>query len=260
MRAYEWFDAQSLKFIDAVVLVNKGMLINPKLKNLRGVNFHVVNNGIPISSDSSGHSQGNLTNQPFNHLDKEVVDFCQEGFTLGSIGRLSSEKGFLYLIDAVKHARKSFNDLRLVIIGEGEDRKLIEGKIVDCDLEKAVLLPGYKRDARRYLKLFDAYVISSLTEGLPISLLEAMEAKIPVIATMVGGIPDVLDDGAAGLLVKPADSRELFNAIACLRRDPLPAQNRVSYAAKVLKERYSSHTMAERYSDVYRSVLAERLA
>ena len=177
MRVYEWLDAHSLKFIDAVVLVNKGMLHSPRLINIRGVNFQVVNNGIPISSCSSILSQANLTNQPFNNLYKKVVDFSQGGFILGTIGRLSSEKGFLYLIDAVKQARTSFDDIRLVIIGEGEDRKLIEEKIIECKLEKHVMMPGYIKEAKHYLKLFNAYVISSLTEGLPISLLEAMEAR-----------------------------------------------------------------------------------
>jgi glycosyltransferase involved in cell wall biosynthesis len=255
MWVYEWLDAHSLKFIDAVVLVNRGMLSNLRLKNLHGVNFHVVNNGIPISISSSGFSRGNLISQPYNNLDKTIIKFCQGGYTIGSIGRLSSEKGFLYLIDAVKQAKKFFGDLRLVIIGEGEDRKPIEEKIVECNLKKDVLLPGYKKDARRYLKLFDAYVISSLTEGLPISLLEAMEAKIPVIATRVGGIPDVLDDGEAGLLVKPFDSRELFDALVFLRKNPESAEKRVSYASKTVSKNYSSHAMAERYREVYRFVL-----
>ena len=259
MGLYEWLDAHSLKFIDAVVLVNKGMLCHPRLKNISGVNFHIVNNGISLSLAPSAFTTPKLTTQPFNNLDKSIVEFCQSGFTIGSIGRLTSEKGFLYLVDAVRQARTSFGDIRLVIIGEGEDRKQIEKKIVEFNLENYVLLPGYKREARHYLKLFGAFVIPSITEGLPITLLEAMEAETPIIATRVGGIPDVLDDGAAGLLVKSSDSQDLSKAIICLRKDSHSALRRVLCASKIVKERYSSQAMADGYSAIYPSVMPNQL-
>jgi glycosyltransferase involved in cell wall biosynthesis len=257
MRIYEWVDAHSLKFMDAVVLVNRGMLSHPWLKNISHAKLNVVNNGISLTSasGSSALPSEKVISQDFIDLDKRIVEFCQGGFTLGSIGRFSSEKGFIYLIEAVSISRETFGDIRLVIIGEGEERKALRKKIAECGLEKQVLLPGYKREARQYLKLFDVFVMSSLVEGLPMSLLEAMEARVPIIATQVGGIPEVLDDGEAGLLVKPADSQGMSKAIGCLRNDPQSGLGRVSYAAKIVAKRYSSQAMAERYREVYRSAL-----
>ena len=102
------------------------MLSHPRLKKMRGADFFVVNNGIPLSSISSILPPGNLTTQPFNHLDKTIVEFCQRGFTLGATGRLSSGKGFDILLDAVQKVVKTNPEVRLVILGEGGERGALE--------------------------------------------------------------------------------------------------------------------------------------
>ena len=214
----------------------------------------------------------NLVNQPFNQydcppshlltlsssitadLDQYIIGFCQQGFTIGSIGRLSPEKGYIYLIEAIRKALDSFEDLRLVIIGEGGDRKLLERKIAGLKLQSHVLLPGYQKYAKKYLKYFDAFVISSLTEGLPISLLEAMQARVPIISTRVGGIPEVLENGEAGLLVDSGKISELRDAITETRKNKGSVSYRTKKAASIIGKKYSSHMMAKRYLEVYQSV------
>ena len=195
----------------------------------------------------------NLVNQPFNQydcppshllnlsssitagLDQDIIEFCQKSFTIGSIGRLSPEKGYLCLVEAFRKALEDFKDLRLVIIGEGEERKILEKRIAELNLENRVLLPGYRKDAKRYLGLFDVFVLSSLTEGLPITLLEAMQERVPIIATKVGGIPDVLEQGKAGLLIQPGKSRELYSAILTVRKEKLVVASFIEKATSVLK-------------------------
>lgn len=262
MRIYEWLDIRSLPYIDAVVLVNKNMLSSPRLRNLRGVNFFVINNGIP-SSDANPHSDfPDLSLIPNTHLDREILSFCRQGFVIGSIGRLSKEKGYTYLLDAVQLLVQEKMDVRLVLIGEGYERKNLEAQIETNNLNDRVLLAGYREDARQYIPFFKIYTIPSLTEGLPITLLEAMQAKVPIVASAVGGIPEVLLNGQAGLLVKPADSDQLAEAFSIIyhnsivTEDGRHADEMIDVAYHRVKNHYGSKAMARGYFDLYKKVAA----
>jgi glycosyltransferase involved in cell wall biosynthesis len=295
---YEWLQKKSLRHMDAVVLVHKGMLSHPKLKKLKGINFHIVHNGIPVDSHSAPSQSLNVptsssqtfsrsvsspshppTFAPSEPLDTKILDFCSKGFTIGSIGRLSTEKGYKYLIEAfsllikkdktnqpvnhltnprVDHStNKPFDHLtnaKLVIIGEGYERKLLEELVVKYKLKYKVLLPGYRDNAKHYLPYFNAFVISSLTEGLPITLLEAMQAKVPIVATSVGGIPDALSNGEAGILVDPKNPESLAEAIDQLYHNESFCFRLTSAAYQRALECYTRTKMASDYLKVYRRV------
>jgi len=246
-RIYEWLQRKSLRHIDAVVLVHRGMLSNPELKKVRGVHFHIVNNAIPFDPATQQTQQTQQT------LDRTIVQFCQQGFTLGSIGRLSPEKGYNYLIEALDRLVKDGLDARLVIIGEGGERGSLERLASELGIADRVLLPGYRDGAKRYLPLFNVFVLSSLTEGLPITLLEAMRAGTPVAATRVGGIPDVL--GEAGILVQPESPVALAEAIGRIQGNEALASRLSAAARRAFEDRYSSATMAAGYLNVYQSLL-----
>ena len=243
MKAYEWLDTKSLRYIDAVVVVNKAMLTNTGLKSQNGVNLSVANNGIP-PHDSDIHP---------NTLDEKIINFCRQGFVVGSIGRLSTEKGFDYLIEAVRLLVKKGVNIKLVIIGEGYKRPELQQKIGDLNLSDKVFLPGYSENARQYLPFFNLFVLSSLTEGLPITLLEAMQAKIPIVATKVGGIPDVLEDGKTGVLVSHYNAADLAEGILSLYKDEGLRDELAAKAEQALKKEYTSSIMARNYYDVYKS-------
>jgi glycosyltransferase involved in cell wall biosynthesis len=247
-RIYEWLQRKSLKHIDAVVLVHRGMLSNPELKKVRGVHFHIVNNAIPFDPATQQTQQTQQT------LDRTIVQFCQQDFTLGSIGRLSPEKGYNYLIEALDRLVKDGLDARLVIIGEGGERGSLERLASELGIADRVLLPGYRDGAKRYLPLFNVFVLSSLTEGLPITLLEAMRAGTPVAATRVGGIPDVL--GEAGILVQPESPVALAEAIGRIQGNEALASRLSAAARRALKVRFSSPVMASGYLKIYQSVLS----
>ena len=264
-RIYEWLDTLSFKFIDAVVLVSNTMKSHPRLKSLNGNNIHVIPNGIPIPdstvtqfNDSTTHpfnqspiQFNNSTNQPF---DKEIEAFCSKGFTIGSIGRLSTEKGYKHLVGALGILIKEGIDARLVIIGEGYQRYYLEGLVDELGLSGRVMLPGYRDNAKQYIPRFNAFAISSLTEGLPITLLEAMQAKVPIVATDVGGIPEVLQNGTAGVLVQSSDSNEFAEALARLYHHAQWARELTNIAYKTAVTDFSSQKMAEQYLDIYQAV------
>lgn len=258
---YEWLQRKSLKRIDAVVLVNQGMLSNPRLGKLKGVNFHIVNNGIPLAPPTTrplDHSTtrpiNHLTNQPFDSIDQTIPSFCQGGFTIGAIGRLSTEKGFRYLIEAFSLLSKEIPDARLVIIGEGYERELLESLAAKLKISDKALLPGYRPEARKYLPCFSVFVISSLTEGLPITLLEAMEARVHVVATAVGGIPEVLDRGNCGILVPPGDPLHLADGILSIYRKNAENSDVANKAFDQVLKNYSSKSMAQKYAELYGEV------
>lgn len=258
MRLYEWLDSKSLRFIDAVVLVNKAMKSNPKLKKRKGMNLYVVNNGIPTPGPETS-TQVNPNpiqlGQSTQFLDQTIIDFCKKGFTIGSIGRLSAEKGYRYLIEALELLVKGGINARLVIIGEGYERDYLERLVAQFGLPDRVMLPGYRDNAREYIPYFNAFAISSLTEGLPITLLEAMQAKLPIVATEVGGIPDVLKNGCAGLLTQPGKPDALGEAISHIYHDVKLANERANIAYQRVATHYASKTMALRYLDIYSELI-----
>jgi glycosyltransferase involved in cell wall biosynthesis len=110
-------------------------------------------------------------------------------------------------------------DARFIIAGEGELRSALERQIKDYHLEKHVLLAGFRPDVLSLHKAFDIFVMSSVTEGLGTSLLDAMAAGKPIVATRAGGIPEVVADGETGLIVAPRDHEALAEAIIRLLKD-----------------------------------------
>ena len=114
-------------------------------------------------------------------------------------------KGQRHLIDAAALVVQHVPDARFVIAGEGELRPALERQIQEHHLEKHVMLPGFRPDVLSLHKAFDIFVMSSVTEGLGTSLLDAMACGKPIVATTAGGIPEVVEDGVTGLLVPPRD-------------------------------------------------------
>lgn len=242
LRLYEWLDALSLRFVDRVVFVSEAMRHHPRLRSLPSAKVAVIANGIPAES----------AQQENGAVREEIVRFAGQGFSIGAVGRLSPEKGLEHLVDAVADLAGEGRDVRLALLGEGELRRELEQRAADRGIGDRVLFAGYVPDARRYLPSFDLFCMPSLTEGLPLALLEAMAAEVPIIASGVGGIPEALDQGRAGLLVAPGRVAALREAIASVLDEPQPASARAHQARQRLAAVYSSRAMAERYLQVYR--------
>jgi glycosyltransferase involved in cell wall biosynthesis len=259
MRLFEWLDVWSLYFIDAVVLVNKAMQSNSKLRNSARINFYVINNGIPDSDTNTPIHQHSNTHSNLSSLDGKIIDFCKKGYTIGAIGRLSPEKGFSNLLEAVRIVSLEDNDFRLVIIGEGGERNSLENRIKELCLQSRVLLPGYRKDAKRYLPYFKVFALSSFTEGLPITILEAMHAGVPILSTRVGGVPEVLDDGKAGILVDPMSPTDIARGILKLRSNPEIRKEITERAKEILRKKYSSERMAFQYFAIYKRLIHSKI-
>jgi L-malate glycosyltransferase len=171
---------------------------------------------------------------------------------VGNVAALVPHKGQRYLIDAAALVVRQVPDARFIIAGEGELRPALERQIKEHRLEKHVVLAGFRPDVLSLHKTFDVFVLSSTTEGLGTSLLDAMACSKPIVATLAGGIPEVVEDRVTGLLVAPKDPEALARAIvALLTNETL----RLQYGAAGLKrarERYSSDRMVRDTLDVYK--------
>ncbi|WP_085307645.1 glycosyltransferase [Planktotalea arctica] len=138
------------------------------------------------------------------------------------IGRLAGVKGVPVLLDALRALQKDHSDLRLTFIGDGPERAMLEARAKEMGLADITDFTGYKSQAEvaTALKTTDIFVLPSFAEGVPVVLMEAMAAEVPVVTTHVAGIPELIEHGVHGLLTPPGDSASLANAIALLLSDP----------------------------------------
>jgi glycosyltransferase involved in cell wall biosynthesis len=138
---------------------------------------------------------------------------------VGNVAALVPHKGQRHLIEAAHLVVQEIPDARFVILGEGELREHLERQVRDYHLEKHVLLPGFRTDVLGCMKGFDLFVMSSVTEGLGTSLLDAMACSRAIVATRAGGIPEIVEDGVTGVLVDPRDHKSMAREIVGLLRD-----------------------------------------
>jgi glycosyltransferase involved in cell wall biosynthesis len=170
---------------------------------------------------------------------------------IGNIGALVPHKGQRHLIDAASLVVREVPDARFVILGEGELKPALEKQIADLALQKHVLLAGFRPDVLSILKGFDLFAMPSVTEGLGTSLLDAMACAKPIIASRVGGIPEVVRHGETGLLVPPKDARDLAAAIIRLLLDPALAKRFADAGLARVREKFSVERMVDETLAVY---------
>ncbi len=247
---YIWLDIQILRYFNAVILVNRAMLNVQQLKNKKKFNFEVINNGIFKENNCIA---GSIVK--YNEQGSLIKEFCLNNFIVGSIGRLSEEKGHKYLINAVGGLLAQGLNIRLLIMGDGPERERLESLVERLGIEKEVYFSGYCKNSEYYLKYFNVMALPSLTEGLPITLLEAMKNRVPIIATNVGGIPHVIENGIGGLLVLPKDVNALIENIKSIYENKLLRDTMTSNSYQVFLEYYTSEIMASKYHNVYKKVV-----
>ena len=173
---------------------------------------------------------------------------------IGNVAALVPHKGQKHLIEAAALVVRQVPDARFVIAGEGELREALEQQIRHLGLEKHVLLAGFRPDVLSVHKAFDIFVMSSVTEGLGTSILDAMACGKPVVATAAGGIPEIVRDGRTGLLVPPRDHDAMAAAIVKLLRDE-PLRRRMGAAGLSLANaRFSAERMVRETLEVYQRV------
>lgn len=177
---------------------------------------------------------------------------------IGTVCILRSEKALDVLVGAAQILVKDFPRLRVLIVGEGDERARIQALVDQLGLEEHVLLPGARTDVPNVLAALDVAVLSSDYEGIPLSLLEFMDAGKPIVATNVGGIPEVIADGVQGRLVPPRNEAALAAAVGELLRDPDAAGQLGARAQERCRSEFSLDRTVERLQELYERLRSGR--
>jgi glycosyltransferase involved in cell wall biosynthesis len=176
-----------------------------------------------------------------------------------TIGRLHPQKGINYLLDSLSSMLQlSTHGIRLVIVGEGELEEKLKRQTQEQGLAEHVIFTGRRQDIPELLTAADLFVLASLWEGLPLVVLEAMAAELPIVATDVGGTAEAIIDGTSGLLVPPANSEKLAEKILTLLNDESLGQTLARNGLVKVKEEFSASSVAERFENLYLKLLTDK--
>ena len=173
---------------------------------------------------------------------------------VGAVGRLDDQKGFDVLVEAMA-ALKSF-PIKCAVLGEGPARAKLEALVRKHQLEKTVWLLGERADVPSWLSAFDVYALPSRWEGLPNALLEAMALSLPVVASSVDGVPEVIEHEKTGLLVPPERPKALSDSFRRLVTDPALRARLGPAASAVIAEKFTLRRMIGEYEETYRKILS----
>lgn len=207
-----------------------------------------IHNGVDSTEFLSREEARSLL---FAHTEAQVPT---GSIIIGTIAELHKNKGLPYAIEAIATLAKKDPSLFYFILGTGEEQKKLASLIKQHGLQERVFLFGFVENAAKYLKAFDAFILPSVKEGLPYVLLEAGLAGLPVVASRVGGIPEIIEDGKTGLLVPPRDKDALCEALQRIIGSP---DLRGSFGT-ALKQRvvddFSLETMISQTAVLYKKV------
>ena len=180
-------------------------------------------------------------------------------WVIGTVGRLSEEKRHVDLLKAFAIVLRKFPKATLLIVGDGYLRSYLEDLSVKLNISDSVNFVGFQENVFRFLTNIDVFVLPSRTEGAGISILEAMAVGLPIVATKVGGIPEVVTDNITGLLVNPYDISNLAKAISKLLSKPeLIISMGENGREKVFRE-FDPKRFVDQHEHIYKSLISEKV-
>jgi glycosyltransferase involved in cell wall biosynthesis len=179
---------------------------------------------------------------------------------IGAIGVLRAQKAHHVFLRAAAQLLAENPELTVLIAGDGPERPALEALVAELGISSNVRLLGYREDVPDVLRALDVAVSSSDFEGSPLAVMEYMDAARPIVATAVGGVPDLIDDGVHGLLVPPGDSGALARAVAELLADPASARRMGEHARERRRTEFDIDTLVRRLEDLYEELLEQKHA
>jgi len=207
---YYWLDRLSLRHYEKVICVSEDLYRLSRESGVPAERCGLLENGVDLDDYRRRHAVADA---------KRRLGLRPDRLLVGAAGRLSPEKGFDLLIRAVHQLRRDGLPVDLAIVGEGDERARLEALAAELGLGDGVRLPGYRPDLPAWYEAMDVFALSSLREGLPNVLLEAMALETPVIATRIAGVPRLVRHEENGLLAEPDSVEELAGALGRLLGD-----------------------------------------
>jgi len=245
----------------------KRRLINPMLSHLNGEIVAVSHElrdymlmsrfaAMRVGVIHNGIEPGPAPSRAERLRARRVLGVDDTAFVVMAVARLDPVKDFPTLVEAFAIARRQLPHARLVIVGDGPERARLEACVDASHLAASVDIIGYRSGVRQLLPAADLYVSSSISEGISITILEAMAARVPVVATAVGGTPEVVPTtGEGGILVPSRDPGRLAAAIVSLERDPATRAEMAAAGRRRLESSFNLDRMVGDYVRTYRRLL-----
>ena len=239
IRFYEFLDRLALKFVPSIVAVSEGH------------KRQIVAHGIPGGRITVVHNAVSVPEQIVHRSIRDFYSLPGNATVVISAGRLSPEKNFAGLIEAAAPVIRDRDNVYFVVLGEGVLRQELERQIAKEGLQGRFLLPGFSEDVQSLLPDADIFVSPSHTEGLPVAVLEGAGAGLPVVATAVGGTPEVIRDRYNGLLVPAGDVDALRRSIEYLLESPVEARGMGVRGAALVRDYFGFEMHARKLEAVY---------
>jgi glycosyltransferase involved in cell wall biosynthesis len=243
VRCYEAVDRLMLRFMDAVVCVSEGQAIKVRRAGAPAERVHLIRNAVSLEKFGSP--------DPRYRRELEKLFASPRIRIIGAAGRLSPEKGFEVLIEAAALMTAKDSQLGFVIFGEGPLRGPLTEQIARRGLAGAVVLPGFRTNLEEYLPHFDVVALPSYTEGLPVVVLEAFAASVPVVGTAVGGVPEVVEDGVSGFLVPAGDAAGLADRLGVVLANDLARMEMGGRGRKRVEADFTFAAQSTQYQQLF---------
>ncbi len=245
-RFYEWLQQRAYRRFRAVVAVSEPQVTRLVRAGVPRSRIHLLRNAWGGREDGVDCATA-----------RRFLGLADGKFHVGWVGRVSHEKGLDVLLDALAHLEDL--PLALTVIGDGRERPELQKRVSCSSRRRMVRWAGRVDDAGRYFSAFDVFALSSRTEGTPMVLFEAMEAGTPIVATHVGGVPDVISDAEA-LLVPSETPRALAEGIRAVYGHRKDARQRAGAARRRLEAQFASEPWLARYEEIYQRVTEPHVA
>jgi len=245
------FKKSTLKTVDKIITVSKE---NAKvLKNLHPAHakkIKVIHNGI----DTTWWQSQNLrfTDKDREEIKTKIFHAHEDTLILTCVAELHKRKGQKYLIKALPHLVKEYPNLKLVLIGEGPDRDRLTRMVHKLDLEQHITFTGKQKNIAPLLKASNIFVLPSVREAFGLVLAEAMITPLPVVASRVGGIPELVEDGKTGVLVEPRNPESLAEALLPLIKDHEKRDRMAHFGEERVTKEFDVKVMAAEYEKLYK--------
>jgi glycosyltransferase involved in cell wall biosynthesis len=185
---------------------------------------------------------------------KSALGIDSRAYVIGIVGRLAPVKGHKYFIDAARIILDMRQDVHFIIVGDGSLRESLESS-VPASYSRNITFTGFRNDVKELIDIMDIVVFSSLSEGIPYTLLEAMSMGKAVVATRVGGLVEVISDKENGLFVNAKDAGDIAQKCLSLLEDTAVRRSMGEAAARLIKEKFSADKMKDDTLHVYENSL-----
>lgn len=214
--------------------------------------LRIIHYGMPAPDDAAAQAAARAVLRHSNGIGAEAV-------VIGCVGRLTEQKGITYALDAFAGVHAQHPDTALVVLGDGELRADLEAQADRLGLRESVHFLGWREDAASWMNAFDIFLFSSLWEGFGLVLLEAMAARLPVVASRVSAIPEVVSEGETAILVAPRDVEGFADALERLIVDAPLSRHMGLLGRDRLETHFSIGKMTDETIRLYRDVLGENV-